>query len=38
MVNDVKYDVSDAKTWFLLVGLSFQFVCHVWGDSAGADF
>ena len=38
-MNDVKYDVNDMPKPGLLVGSIFPaLVCHVWGDSAGADF
>ncbi len=39
IVNDVKYDVNDMPKplvyWLFIFPV---FVCHVWGDSVGADF
>ncbi len=37
-MNDVKYDVNDMPKPGLLIIYLPAFVCHVWGDSAGADF
>ena len=37
-MNDVKYDVNDMPKPGLLIGLSFQHLFAMFGDSAGADF